>query len=214
MAQVYKLTDPFVIAQANIIRSKESSSQDLKKALYHIGSELGKKIIEEFYLKERKITTPMEYDIDEAIFPDIPLSAVFTTKDDMQYYAKGLGEVLENCVLGCMDFEGRRGLQALNSPIREIELPDVKNEAVDSLIIAKSTLATGCTAVSLTKTALTHFLPRRLIIATIFYSVKGLNYLKRELPNAHIFVVGKPDLLDKGGMLLPGIGNLDRRLRG
>src|SRR5262249_29217999 len=109
---------------------------------------------------------------------------------------------------------GRRGLDALNSPIRETSLPDQRGQPVASLVVAKATLATGCTAVSLTKKALLHYQPDWLTIATVFYSIAGLDMLRDAFPNAHIFVVGEPDDVIEGGLLSPGIGLLAERMGG
>jgi len=49
-----------------------------------------------------------------------------------------------------MDFGGLRGPEALTSQIRAIDLPEIKRgQFVETLIIAKSVLATGCTAIHL-----------------------------------------------------------------
>jgi len=212
LAEIYKINEPYVNAQTNIIRRASSAPAELKKSLYQVGNELGKKIVEKFYLKQCSIITPMNCDIN-AIIPEIPLSAVITTKDDMPFFGKGLVEVLGNCTLGYMNFEGRRGLQALNSPIRTIEFQDINHASVDLLVVGKSVLATGCTAISLTKTALAHFNPRMLIIVTIFYSNHGLNELVHDFPHASIFVIGEPDTLTKDGLLIPGVGLLDDRMK-
>lgn len=212
MDNIIMLNEDFVIAQTSIIRNKDSSPSQLQKSLFLLGQEIGKKIVEKYYLCKEDIVTPMNQALN-SLLPKVPLSIIITTKDDLEYMGKGIASVLENCELGYMDFEGRRGLQALNSPIRYIELPELSNKAVDSLIVAKAVLATGCTAISLTKTALSKFFPKRLIIATIFYSKKGLSDLLEEFPHADIFVVGQPDEINEDGMLVPGIGNLDQRLK-
>src|SRR5216683_1980154 len=208
MTEIFKITDPYVIAQANTIRNRETLPGELRKAIYRVGGELGKKVVEKFCLKQETLKTPMNHEMT-CIVPDIPASAIITTRDDMQYFGMGVTEVLGNCTRGFMDFRGHRGLQALNSSVRDIEFPDMKHNAVNLLIIGKSVLATGCTAVSLTKAALYHFLPEKLIIISIFYSNAGIAELKSSFPNAHIFVVGDPDLLTEDGLLVPGIGLLE-----
>jgi uracil phosphoribosyltransferase len=213
MAEVIKVTEQYVIAQANTIRQKDSTSDDLKKAAYKIGDEIGKKIIARYFLKEQTIITPEGFAV-EATIPEIPLSVIVTTKDDLKYFGQGLAASLENCKQGYMNFEGRMGYEALNYPIREIELPLIKNAVVNTLVIGKAVLATGCTAISLTKTAMAHYMPNRLIIAAIFYTKPGLNDLRREFPNADLLVVGEPDELREDGMLIPGIGHLDKRIKG
>lgn len=150
MGKIIKLDDKFVIAQAAIVRSINSSKEDIKKALFLLGQEIGKKNIENYYLAEKEITTPMNESIS-SLLPKFPLSVIITTRDDIEHLGKGLATILDNCKLGYMDFEGRRGLEALNSSIRMLQLPEIKNKVVDSLIIGKAVLATGCTAISLTK---------------------------------------------------------------
>lgn len=207
----YKLTDQYIISQASIVRSIESSPQELKDALREMGREIGKKVIEKFYIKDIEIVTPMGSKTTSP-FPQIPLSLVFTTKGDMEHFGSGLSKSLRNSIIGYMNFEGRRGTEALDSPIRDIMLPSVKGKKIDSILIAKSVLATGCTAISLTRKALSEYVPDKVIIVAAFYSTRGLDDLTAEFPNAHIFVVGDPDDLEENGLLVPSIGLLEERL--
>jgi uracil phosphoribosyltransferase len=140
------------------------------------------------------------------------VSIVVTTKFDLETFGRAISATLEPSKVGYMNFEGRRGLDALNSPVREIELPDVRNGVVDAVVIAKSCLATGCTAISLARTAVQEYSPRILVIATIFYSMSGLRELEEAFPHAHMFVVGEPDEMDGDGLLHPGVGLLEDRL--
>jgi hypothetical protein len=98
LAEVYKLTEPYILAQTGIIRRASSTSFELQQALYKLGGEPGKGIVEKFYLRKRSITTPMNCDIT-SIIPEVPLSAVITTKDDMPFLGKGLTEVLGDCTI-------------------------------------------------------------------------------------------------------------------
>lgn len=85
-------------------------------------------------------------------------------------------------------------------------------EIVDTVIIAKSVLATGCTAISLTRKALEKYTPQAVIIAAVFYSVDGINAILQEISTAKLFVFGDPDQLQQDGLLVPGFGDLDKRL--
>jgi hypothetical protein len=118
----------------------------------------------------------------------------------------------DNSLSGFMDFKGRRGVTALDSPVRNIDLPHSSDEPVVNLIIGKAVLATGCTAISLTKESTRKYMPRRIIIASCFYSKKGVSELMHEIPNADLILVGEADKINNDGMLEPGIGNLDQRL--
>jgi uracil phosphoribosyltransferase len=58
------------------------------------------------------------------------------------------------------------------------------------------------------------FEPKKTIITSIFHTTSGLRFVRDELPKAEVFLVEKePDGLDGNGMLIPGIGDLDERLK-
>jgi uracil phosphoribosyltransferase len=50
-------------------------------------------------------------------------------------------------------------------------------------------------------------------LVSIFYSNAGIAELRESFPNAYIFVVGEPDNLTDDGLLVPGVGLLDERIR-
>ena len=56
-------------------------------------------------------------------------------------------------------------------------------------------------------------MPRNLIIVSYFFSQNGVNELNTALPNADIYVSEKDDNIDASGMLNPGVGNLDLRIK-
>lgn len=144
--------------------------------------------------------------------PIFPLCAIITTKDDFEYLGKGISSVINNSIKGYMDFEGIRGTKALNAEIQNMILPEIKGQNVDTLIIAKAVLATGFTAINLAKNAIAKYLPRKIIIASVFYSESGVRELMHNIPNADIFLVGEHDSLNGDGMLVPGVGDLDKRI--
>lgn len=199
-------------AQKSIVMDACSSSEMLREAVKVLGCEIGRKVMEDYFLEKKSFETPMNRKV-ERLFPDVPLCAIMTTRDDFLYLRKGIQSVIRNSIVGYMDFEGRRGVQALNSEVRHMELPEPKGQSVHTLIVAKAVLATGCTALHLTKTAMTKYMPRNTIIASVFYSKQAVAELSQEIPNADIIVIGDPDALDENGMLVPGVGNLDVRLR-
>jgi len=205
------ITSNYAEGKKSIIMDSSSSKENLQESITELGSELGKKIIEDYFSEKNTFSTPMST-VVERIYPDIPLCAIITTSDDFLYLGKGITSTLNNSILGYMDFNGKRGIQALDSKVRHMELPDPKGQ-VHTLVIAKAVLATGCTAINLTKTAVSRYMPRNIIIASVFYSEQAKHELNHEFPNADIIVVGTPDELDDNGMLVPGVGNLDQRLR-
>ena len=204
---VRQIDTEFTEAHKAVIRSLASSSQEIKNSIHLLGEELAKEIVKTYFIFERQISTPMGFNLNLP-FPEYPHTAIVTTKDDFKYLAYGIGHVLENCIIGYMDFRGLRGIQALNAKIRHMKLPEPKSGPVNTLIIGKAVLATGCTAISLTKTAMQKYMPRRTIVATVFYSQQGVNELLQDIPNIDVFLIGKSDQINSDGMLEPGIGNL------
>ena len=210
MAVVHKLTAPFLRLQTGVVRNRDSDPEDIRTALRLLGEEIGRHILTTCLVDPVTITTPMNEKL-ETITVSNHMSIIVTTKADLDTFGKAISSTLQPSKVGYMNFEGRRGLDALNAPVREIELPDVRH-GVDSVVIAKSCLATGCTAVSLARTAMQEYVPRLLIIAAIFYSMAGVRELEEAFPNSHIFVVDDPDDMDNDGMLHPGVGLLEARI--
>jgi uracil phosphoribosyltransferase len=208
----YVLNSAYAESQKSIIRDSRSTPDDLKRSINALGEEIGRKLIVDHFLFEESITTPMNSNV-RGFLPKIPLCAIITTRDDFAFLGKGISSTLQNSISGYMDFEGQRGVQALNANIRHMELPELKGQHVHTLIIAKAVLATGCTATHLAKVAINTYMPRQIIITSIFYSEHAVAELNHEIPNADILTVGVSDTLNEDGMLVPGIGNLDQRLR-
>jgi len=197
-----------------VIRDKRSDSKLLQDHLFDAGFLMGIKICEERLLHKATIETPMHFTYEELQIKKTCNSVIISTKDDYAFFASGLNRAIKSDYQGYMDFNGVRGKDTFSSPIRSIELPEIKNGlAVENVIIAKSVFATGCTAISLAKKALEKYMPSKLIIVGIFYSVNGVNELQTALPNADIYICGNPDNIDNNGILIPGIGNIDERLK-
>lgn len=211
MAIIHKIANPFMTIHTGVVRNRESTPEQVRSALRSLGEEVGRQILAICFGDPAVITTPMNEQL-ETLTVNHHLSVIVTTKADLEVFGEAISSTLQPSKIGYMNFEGRRGLDALNAPVREIELPEVRNGMVDSVVIAKSCLATGCTAVSLARTALQEYSPKMLIIVTIFYSVVGLRELEDAFPHAHFFVVGEADDIDANGMLHPGLGLLEERV--
>lgn len=211
MDNIIRIKDKFAECHKNIIRNKYSSGNEIIKSLNILGGEIGKKITEHSCIDQSHFKTPMNIEMDGVCFIKENALLVSTSVD-----GGGISEGIKNTLpattyLAKMEFKGARGRQALIAPVRNIELPVIE-ESVKFMIVAKSVLATGCTAIRLTKAALVRVMPTKIYIATIFYSMPGIAELAREFPNAYICVVGEPDEINADGMLLPGIGDLDTRI--
>ena len=203
------ISDAYCDALITEVRDKNSDSQRIKANLLALGQKIGSVIAGELLTEQREVHTPMNCRHIGLGFAK-RRTVIVSTKDDYEYFANGIAEVIRDSARGYMDFDGVRGMQALVQPVRSINLPVVNN--VNCVIIAKSVLATGCTAISLTKKSIEQYNPRHVVIATVFYTETGVYELLDSLATAEIYAYSEPDLLNSNGMLIPGIGNLDERL--
>jgi len=198
------------------IRNKETSVEELRQALLDLGRIMGDEILGQCNLSSKSIMTPLlsifsgvQSKLDDGI------TVVISTKDDYAYFAKGIAEGCSSVYHGYIDFDGARGEAVYSSPYRSMNLPEIKSTmSVKRIIVAKSVVASGCTAITLAKTAITKYYPEELVIAAPFYSQQGIDELQSELRNAKIYVAFGPDELNSDGMLIPGVGNIDTRLAG
>lgn len=210
---MYKIDNPFITLLQTRVRDKETKAEELQQTLYKLGEYVASEIISHEFVKQESITTPLNKEFQGLIMLQ-PKVMVISTKDDYEFFAAGISDNIKNCLRGYMDFGGLRGTDTLSSPIRAVSLPDTKKgEVVDTVIVAKSVLATGCTAISLLRKAIEKYMPNNIIVASVFYSEQGSVDLKMELPRCKIYVCGQPDSLNSDGMLLPGVGNLDSRTK-
>ena len=208
---VVNIKNKYAEAIRNRIRDKNTPSTILKKSLEVLGNIVGQEIAMKYFLEEKTVNTPTGFDFtgDQLSSEQI---VIVSTLDDYGCFGKGIADSFLNVKRGYLDFAGIRGPEALTSPLRSITLPDINNNDVDTLIIAKSVLATGCTAISLTRKAIEKYWPQRLIIATVFYSIKGYSEVQSTCKTATIFTIGQPEELRSDGILIPGFGDLDKRL--
>lgn len=198
------------------IRDAETSVVELRQALLELGRMMGDEIRGRCSLSSKKVMTPLHLFFGGVQSkPDDGISVVISTKDDYVYFAKGIAEGWSSVYHGYIDFDGARGESVYNSPYRSISFPEIKSQLpIRRVIIAKSVIASGCTAITLAKTAITKYLPEELIIVAPFYSQQGIDELFAELRNAKIYVAFGPDELNQDGMLVPGVGNIDARVAG
>ncbi|MCM1507948.1 MAG: uracil phosphoribosyltransferase [Ruminococcus flavefaciens] len=194
------------------IRNHETEKDELRKSLHYFGYNLGIQICTDKLLTGVNVCTPMGCTYQGNKIDDSYNNIIISTKNDYQYFAAGVSQAVDCSYTGYIDFNGARGKSTYTEPIRSIELPDILNgKPVGNVIIAKSVIATGCTAISLAKKALEKYFPKNLIIVSVFYSKNGIDELNYELPNADIYVGTNSDNIDENGMLIPGIGNIDIR---
>ncbi|MGV9662772.1 uracil phosphoribosyltransferase [Nocardia niigatensis] len=207
---VRKIISPIALAMAGVVRDRNSSPVQIREALSRLGREFSREI-SSWDARLAEVVTPLG-EAAQVVTLHRGLTAVVTTKGDYDTFGLSLASALEPSIVGYMNFEGRRAQAALNTPIREVELPAAGNRQVGSLVVAKSVLATGCTAISLTDTAFDLYRPGKLIICSIFYSLSGVCELVARFPAATVLVLGEPDKIDENGILHPGVGLLEERI--
>ncbi|WP_372814476.1 uracil phosphoribosyltransferase [Paenibacillus sp.] len=207
------IDNPYARILITDVRDNEAAKELLRQRLYELGRITSETIVGEGLMSPKEVITPMGQTYLGYSLPRTT-TVIISTRDDYEFFAEGIRCVLPSSYKGYMDFSGDRGPEALRSKRRAIEFPIIKaGERVDTLIIAKSVLATGCTAISLTQSAIAKYHPRNIIVASVFYTQQGIDELLFDIPNIdHIYVHGKPDVLNDDGMLLPGLGNLDARM--
>lgn len=209
------IDDKYSLLLQTLVRAETSSKEEIQKSLIELGEVLGKNIVGNYLIESNEILTPMQKTFNGYTFKLRAKNIVYSTKDDFNFFAKGIANMLPNVEIGYMDFNGVRGEDALTQPIRGIKHPNIqKNANIDTVVIAKAVLATGCTAISLTRNILAKYQPNHLIIASAFYSERGIEELLNEFPKlAGVYLIGEKDNLDHNGMLIPGVGNLDERIQ-
>ncbi len=208
------LNNPFVDSLTTTIRDIHTDSDVLKNNLYDLGKILGQGIASDHLVLTKEITTPLNMPYTGKVFDTSKDNVIISTLNDYDNFANGIASIISNCYRGYIDFGNSRGPSVFSSPIRAIELPNIiSGRHVKYVIIAKSVIATSCTAVSLAKKSIEKYMPDGIIVASIFYCERGIMELHEQIPNAKIYVCMNPDTLSQNGMLIPGIGNLDERIK-
>lgn len=206
-------SEPYINMLLTIIRDNSTQKQEIRGAIITLGQIVGRKIYGNHCTTVKTVQTPMEQPYN-GLVSQLATTVVLSTRDDYEYFAAGIASVFDGCLRGYMDFSGARGQQALNASIQAASFPTPPaGQVISNIIIAKSVLATGCTAVSIARKALELYQPEKLIIASAFYSQRGVDEVIQKIyPRPEVYIIGEPDELNSDNMLIPGIGNLDHRL--
>lgn len=210
---VNHINDDYIKLLQSKIRDINTPPDELKESLQNLGYVLGIKVCAEKLTLSASISTPMNATYTGLIVDPRYENVIISTKDDYLYFAKGVANAVGNATMGYIDFNHVRGNDIYTSPIRSMELPDIlTGKPVGYIIVTKSVIATGCTAISLAKKAYEKYMPKGIIIVSAFFSMRGLDELTNELHNVEIYVGTESDEIDTNGMLVPGVGNLDIRI--
>jgi hypothetical protein len=95
MENITILESDYCQLQKAIIRSESSSPESLKKAIFNLGEEFAKSIIEKYDLSLKTIRTPMSHNM-EAFLPINSRSVIITTKDDFESLGMGINNKIDN----------------------------------------------------------------------------------------------------------------------
>ncbi len=193
----------------NSVRNAESDSAAVRDSLRKLGEIAGLRIARRWFSANKEFMTPMSQPVSGAVQEAVNVCVV-STSDEYSVFGAGIASCFRGCLRGQLDFHGRRGADALRGPVNSYKLPQ-KRGAVDAVVVAKSVLATGCTAIRLLDDAQKEYTPKHLIVATVFFSERGIQEVRERYPHLDIVAFGKPDSLNGDGMLTPGVGNIDLR---
>lgn len=205
-----KIHNPYIEAIKLQVRSRDHD-QSLARNLRLLGHAMGELLVERLFLVAGTVRTPMGESVEGQI-PAIPLCVIISKKDERSHFADGLHATLDGSQRGYIDFAGKRGPDVYKTPPLEIDLPTPRGQ-VHAVIVAKAAIAGGCTVVEMARIAINQYFPTQIVFTGAFYTSQGIEEIRAQFPQASFFVAGEPDRLNDKRMLLPGIGQLDERLR-
>jgi uracil phosphoribosyltransferase len=194
----------------NAVRNTESDATVLRDSLRKLGEIAGLRIARKWFSASKEFMTPMSQPVSGVVQESVNVCVVSTT-DEYEVFGAGIASCFRGCLRGQLDFHGRRGADALRGPVNSYKLPQ-KRGVVDAVVVAKSVLATGCTAIRLLDEAQKEYTPKHLIVATVFFSERGIVEMREKYPHLETVVFGEPDTLNHEEMLIPGVGNIDQRI--
>ncbi|AZI45281.1 hypothetical protein EHF33_20440 (plasmid) [Deinococcus psychrotolerans] len=211
---LHKLEGTYYEAYKNQVRDAQAPTSSLPPVLAQLGRQVAAAIMADALTTATNVslTTPQGKTVTGPI-PKLPQTLVITTKEERSHLGVPIQQELGALYTGYLSFGNIRGNAVLTAKPVEAAWPVIE-EQLKLLVIAKSVLASGCTALALAQNAIARFQPAQVIIASIFYSDEGISQMQSALPNVRIYVLGEADYLTKDGMLEPGVGLLEERLPG
>lgn len=209
-----KLEGTYFEAYKNQVRDVRAPAHSLPPSLARLGRQVAQAIMSDALgeAPQVEVQTPMGQTVTSPV-PRLPHTLVLTTRQERSYLGEPIRQELGALHAGYLVFGNLRGPEVLAAAPTEAAWPAVGTR-VELLVIAKSVLASGCTALALARRAIDRFQPAQVVIASIFYSNEGVAEMQAELPNARVYVLGEPDRLTRDGMLEPGVGLIEQRLPG
>lgn len=133
--------------------------------------------------------------------------------EDADFFAAGIADVFTRVHLGRIDAPRKYMGGKWHAPIQHADLPDDIPPKC-AAVVAKTILASGCTATALLGEVLRVTKPTHVIVAAIISHQHACQEVATEYPCIPIeFVIGEIDpLLDDRGFVVPGLGSVTERL--
>jgi len=192
-------------------RDKSYCGEELKKVYKNLGSIFAFELASYIEFKEVNIVTPLNKEYMGTRCVDNNLLFVSTFEDN-EIFAKTIGEFYEVQKYAKLNVD--RAENGWEASVVSIDIPKNIGD-VKTIVFCKSVLATGCTAKAILKKISEVCNPESILVIAIISSDEAIQELRDEYKYLNInFLVGEVDTLDaKAGLLLPGLGMIEKRLK-
>ncbi len=172
------------------IQNTETAIDEVHQSLLFIGEYIAKEIIGHEFVKNADLVTCEDCMFHGLTVLDKP-SLIISSKEDYDYFAKGVSNLFPNCKRGYIDFDYVDGREITKS----LFLPGIgRGERIDTVIIAKSVIDESNIMSLLLKKVVEKYIPKYIIIATAFYNKDCINRLVIDVPKCEFFVCDDSEL--------------------
>lgn len=206
---VYTMEDsPILMRILTKLRDKNTDMITFRNALTDAGMFLAYEVAKTFNVKKIPIETPITKTtgielegIDNIVLITVLRAAI--------PFSEGILRIFPFSAVGFIS-ASRGKPPRFDVEVKYIKVPKIKSN--DIVIISDPMIATGSTLVKVIKTVLSHGeMPRRLMILGLIAAPEGIMKIKKEFPNAEIFVVAIDTGLNHHGYIIPGLGDAGDR---
>jgi uracil phosphoribosyltransferase len=212
MRHIIIVKDEYIEALKLRIRDMRTDGARIARDLQLLGQEMAKHLVKHFFLEQRQVVTPMDHTVD-GLAPAIPQCVIVSKHEEHAHFATGAQYILDGSERGFVDFGGKRGPEVSKREPVGVKFPSLRGNDVDTIVVAKAGIAGGCTVKEMARLATEKYGPCRIVFMAAFYTREGVDGIRREFAKGTFVVAGDPDTLNNERMLIPGIGQLNERLR-
>lgn len=193
------------------VRNEDLYGHDLKETLKKVSSVFVEELASLLEFQEKTVSTPMgrEFRGSQCKSDDILIVSTF---EDNEIMATEIGSFFGNVSYGKLEAVRKKDETCgWSASVHYTEFPkDIKN--VNTVIFCKTVLATGCTAKSIIKATCELVRPTKIVILSVIGSNQAVEEISEEFGWINIdFVFADIDEV-KDGMLIPGVGDIEKRL--